>query len=379
MAEVQKLYPLKFKEVIRNYDFGDRNIPQLYPDKDLPKGEIIAETWEVTAHSDDSGRVINGPLRGKTLRGLVEEFGPELIGKEVYQSYGEKFPLLLKFLDAEQALEVQIHPKDEYAKENKLDELGKPEAWYILDAKPDSFLYWGTKEGVSEKDLRAVGPDEMEMRDLLMKVPVSQGDVLYVPPGKIHAIGSGIVLVEIQQTSDITIGPDYLFLSGQKIDEVSSQESFQMFLDQILLEEIPRNEALIPSLSYKVDKNRRTYLMASQYFSLEKLTLEEEWVINRDKPGDKNNFSIFTVLKGDVNVSWNQGTFDLSAGQTVLVPASVTGVQISPSERGTQLLKSYHPNLKVDVIEPLKQRGFTDKKVEALGGPSNQNDLKRLI
>lgn len=367
-----KLYPLQFKEVIRNYDYGDRNIAQLYPDKDLPEEEIIAETWEVTAHPDDSGRVINGPLRGKTLRGLVGKFGPQLVGKDAYQRYGEKFPLLPKLLDVEQTLEVQIHPKDKYAKENKLDELGKPEAWYILDAEPGVTLYWGTNEGVTKRDLQEIGPDERKMRDLLMEIPVKEGDVLYLPPGRVHAIRKDIVLFEIQQTSDVTIGPDYLFLSGKQVDEVRPEEAFEMFLDQISIENIGPKEATIPGISFPKGKNKLSYLLATKYFALEKVELNKELVLSRD-PGRK--FSIFTSLEGVISIGTKNFETRLYPGQTALIPACLSEISLTPSNGGAKLLKSYIPNLKEDIVKPLRKQGFSESKIAHLGGFGKQNDL----
>ncbi len=152
-----KLYPLKVKKLsgitiskIETY----LNFPQK---RTCPQEEVIAETREVTAHPDDPGEGANKPLKGKKLRKLMRDFGPLLVGQEFFNRYGEKFPPLLEFLDAKQTPEVQIHPSGDYAKDNGLDEFDKPEVWYVLEAHPDSFLYWGTKELVTKKSYSSEG------------------------------------------------------------------------------------------------------------------------------------------------------------------------------------------------------------------------------
>jgi len=377
MSSGRELYPLIFEEIIQDYEFGDRNIPKIFPEKNLPDQGIIAETWEISAHPDFPGLVKNGRLAGKTLPELIDSFGSELLGKNVIESY-DVFPLLLKFLDARETLEVQIHPDDEYAKSHELDRLGKPEAWYILKAEPEARLYWGTKDGVTEEQLRRVGPDEEKFRDYLMEIPVTSGDVIYLPPGTVHAIGKGIVLFEIQQTSDVTIGPDYLFCSGGKVDEVGPEESFKMFMDQLSMRDISREDVKIPPLSFSEGGNRFTYLLATPFFVLKKLNLKKELVFPATRDDKLDRFSILTCLSGRIKVESKGPEVYLSPGVTALIPAGLDGVDLRPVQGEAEVLESYVPNLRKDVFHPLLEHGFPADEVVALGGPG-ENELVQYL
>jgi len=379
MNSSPELYPLIFEEVIQDYEFGDRNIPRMFPEKDLPGQGIIAETWEVSAHPDFPGRVKNGVLAGKTLPELIDSYGTGLLGKDVADTCGGVFPLLLKFLDARETLEVQVHPDDEYAKSRGLDRMGKPEAWYILNAEPEASLYWGTREGVTEEQLRRVGPNEDKFRDYLMDIPVTSGDVIYLPPGTVHAIGKGIVLFEIQQTSDVTIGPDYLFCSGGKVDEVGPEESFEMFMDQLSVREISRDEVKIPPLSFSEGGNRFSYLLATPFFVLRKVNLKNELVLPASREDGSSRFSILTCLSGQLNVESEYSEVLLSPGVTGLMPAGLERVNLRPVQGEVEVLESYVPNIRKDVYKPLMEHGFSEDEVVALGGPGEKNGLAEYL
>lgn len=371
----RELYPLIFEEVIQDYGFGDRNIPRIFPGKDLPDQGIIAETWEVSAHPDFSGRVKNGGLAGKTLPDLIDSYKVELLGKDVIETYGDVFPLLLKFLDARETLEVQIHPDDEYAKSRELDRLGKPEAWYILEAEPEASLYWGTEDGVTKEQLKQIGPNEDKFRDYLMEVSVTGGDVIYLPPGTAHAIGKGIVLFEIQQTSDVTMGPDYLFCSGSKVDKVGPEESFEMFMDQLSVRDISRDEVKIPRLSFSEGGNQLTYLLATPFFTLKKLNIKKDLVLPTNREVKTDRFSILTCLSGQLKVESEGSDIHLSPGVTVLIPAGLGTVDLRPVKGGVEVLESFVPNLRKDVFQPLLKQGFSEDEIVALGGTGNKNGL----
>ncbi len=373
------LYPLRFEEIIQHYDFGNRKIAQLFPEKDLPEEGIIAETWEASAHPNFPGRVINGPLSGRTLPELVDSYGPGILGKSVDEKYGSLFPLLLKFLDARETLEVQVHPDDDYARSQGLDKLGKPEAWYILEAEPGAELFWRTKRGVTKETLRQVGPDEEKFFDHLMKVPVQQSDVIYLPPGTVHAIGKGIVMCEIQLTSDVTIGPDYLFCSGTKLESVRPEEAFEMFMDQIILKDVYESEAKIPPASFFEGGNQFTYLLATPYFALEKLELNQELNFCDSHYGVTDKFLIITELAGSTEILVKDWEVGLSPGHTALLPAAVKEARIRPGQRRAEILISYVPDLRKDVIAPLTSRGFSENQIVSLGGPGEDRGLSEML
>jgi len=369
---MEKLCPLKFEEGIRRYSFGDRKIPRLFPAKKLPGGRI-AETWEITAHPQQPGIAEKGPLKGATLSQLTKRFGPRLLGEELADRYGDLFPLLLKFLDARRSLSTQLHPDDEFVRQRGWDELGKPEAWYILRAEPQASLLWGLKEGGGKEDFRRIGPDERSCRDLLMEVPVQAGDVLYLPPGQVHAIGAGLVLFELQQTSDVTLGPDYVFRDGKRVEDFSPEESMRLFLSQLRSEYVSPDGAKISPLELREGDCKRTFTLASAPFALERLQVRGEYSLS---PAELGRFVVLTALNGGIQIFWKEGREDLLPGRTVLLPAELEKVRLEVKEGGAELLKSYVPQLRRDVIEPLREAGYGKEEIIGLGGPLWGNDLK---
>ena len=192
------LYPLTFRPIFKERVWGGRNLERLYR-KPLPPGVPIGESWEISDRPGDVSVIANGPLAGKDLHWLMENHAKELFGDAIVTS--ERFPLLIKILDAEEKLSLQVHPP-----EHKAAELGgepKTEMWYIADAKPDAELYVGLKRGVTREEFeRKIKAGEVA--DCFHRVSVKPGDVMFLPSGRVHAIGAGLVIFEIQQNSDTT-------------------------------------------------------------------------------------------------------------------------------------------------------------------------------
>lgn len=193
-------YPFKFRDVYKNYIWGGRNLELL--GKVLPDGKV-SESWEASCHEDGLSVIDNGEFSGKTLYELIKEKGKEILGEDIYKIHGDKFPILIKFIDANDKLSVQVHPDDEYAKKYEDNSLGKNEIWYIIDAMPKSKLICGLKDGMDkEKFKRAC--DEGKVECCLKYLEVSKGDIINIPSGMVHAIGEGLIIAEIQQNSNIT-------------------------------------------------------------------------------------------------------------------------------------------------------------------------------
>src|SRR3954470_20152606 len=192
------LYPLKFQPIFKERVWGGRNLERLYG-KQLPPAVPIGESWEITDRDGDVSQIANGPLAGKTLRWLMQEHGAQLLG-EASQATG-RFPLLIKILDAQEKLSIQVHPPAAVAKE--LGGEAKTELWYIADATPEADLYVGLKKGVTRQDFEgAITSGTVAER--VHRIPVRAGDVMFLPSGRLHAIGAGNVIFEIQQNSDTT-------------------------------------------------------------------------------------------------------------------------------------------------------------------------------
>jgi len=192
------LYPLTFHPIFKERVWGGRNLQSLY-NKQLPADVPIGESWEISDRPGDISIIANGPLAGKDLHWIVENHSEELLGNA--QPRTERFPLLIKILDAEEKLSLQVHPPA-----HKAVELGgepKTEMWYIASAKPGAELYVGLKRGVTRKEFEQRIKDG-EVADCFHRVPVNPGDIMFLPSGRVHAIGAGLVIFEIQQNSDTT-------------------------------------------------------------------------------------------------------------------------------------------------------------------------------
>ncbi len=199
---MSELYPLLFEPVLKHYRWGGRNLERLFG-RVLPGG-VTAESWEIAGHRDGMTLVANGPLAGTSLSELHARYGLELIGRNSsWAQRRDKFPLLVKLLDANRPLSVQVHPTDAYAAIHENDELGKSEMWIVLHAEPDAELILGVTQGTTEANFeRAISGNDLDRR--LHRLHVSAGDFVCVPSGSLHAILGGIVLAEIQQNSNVT-------------------------------------------------------------------------------------------------------------------------------------------------------------------------------
>ncbi len=196
------LYPLTFTPVLRDYIWGGRNLEKLYG-RPLPPGRT-AESWEISGHPTASTTVDAGPLRGRSLPDVLAELGADLVGTHAgWALERNKFPLLVKLLDAEKRLSVQVHPTDDYALVHENGELGKTEMWYVLHARPGAQLILGLRPGVTPEAFRQAIADNT-LETWLHHLPVKAGDAVFVPAGTVHAILEGVVVTEIQQNSDTT-------------------------------------------------------------------------------------------------------------------------------------------------------------------------------
>jgi len=198
---IQELYPLTFDPVFKDYVWGGRNLAEKLG-RQIPEG-VVAESWEIAAHPHGSSLINNGPLAGQTLTDAMELWGEALIGSNSQQALElGKFPLLIKLLDANRWLSVQVHPDDTYGLANE-GEFGKTEMWIVLEAEPGAEIIYGFTRGVNvERYAAEVAADRAA--DSLHRLPVKKGDVIFVPAGAIHALGPGIIVAEIQQNSDTT-------------------------------------------------------------------------------------------------------------------------------------------------------------------------------
>lgn len=321
-----ELYPLRFDPLLKRYIWGGRRLGSLL-EKLLGDGDDYAESWEVADHGRDQTTVAAGPLKWKTLGEIVATHGKELFGRH---PAAERFPLIFKFLDCRRVLSVQVHPDDAAGALLDPPDLGKTEAWLILHAEPGSYVYAGLKRGFNRAAVeREISRGTLEL--CLHRLEPKAGDCIFIPAGMIHAVGPGLLVAEIQQASDTTfrlfdwnrLGPD--------------DKPRQLHVEQALA---ATNFNLGPALPQQPQSTERPYverLVACEKFVLDRWNLERPQAIGGDE-----RFHIVSVLRGSVQVAGDTLGEPLRVGQTMLVPASIGPVGLTPSPQA-QLLDMYLP------------------------------------
>ena len=326
-----KWYPLKLVPQPSERLWGGSRLKTFVPGfETLQNKEPIGEAWLVYAEN----KIANGELAGQTLQQVATKYGADVLGTKSVTRYGDKVPLLAKFLDPSQWLSIQVHPDDAYAlsKEAHTGYLGKTEAWVVLDAKPDSQIIWGFKQDVTQQQVReAIIKGSLEQ--LLNYVSVKTGDVIYNPAGTIHALGPDVFIFEIQQSSDLT----YRLYDFNRKD--SSGRLRELHMDKAL--EVSSLE--VSSLS----SNRQTVspirvsdevteLLRSEFF------VAEKWDIRKslEAKTDLASLEILTVIHGKLELSWQNERLILSRAESVVLPASLGGYSLSGD---ATMLRCYVP------------------------------------
>jgi mannose-6-phosphate isomerase len=289
-----------------------------------------SETWVVSAVKGSESIVLNGENKGLTLPEVVERYGADFLGKKNTQKFGKDFPLLIKFIDARQDLSIQVHPDDELSKKRH-NKMGKNEMWYVVDADRGSQLIAGFTHKTDVADYAKKVADGSIENDL-NKVNVVEGDCFYIPAGRVHGIGAGMVIAEIQQTSDVT----YRIYDYMRRDRDGNLRELhtELALDAINFDDITDN----PKVSYTEERDAVIPLVKSPFFTTNELKLSKSFV--RDYTGI-DSFRVYMCLNGECAFLSpdGQGIF-LHDGESLVVPASTPSVTIVPDEQA-KLLESY--------------------------------------
>ena len=320
------LYPLRFRPILRRYLWGGRRLEDGLG-KHLAPGNDWAESWEICDRGTDQSVVEFGPLAGTTLGQLVTQRGDELLGRHHPQP---AFPLLLKFLDACQTLSVQVHPDD--ARAEKLDppDSGKTEAWVVLEAKPGSLIYAGLKTGVDRTAL-AEAIRQGRCADCLHSCEPSPGDCIFVPAGTVHALGAGLLVAEIQQSSDVT----YRLFDWNRVG--TDGKPRPLHIEQGLDAVDFRRGPVMPKQPRPTERPQVSRLVECKQFVLDR------WEFDSPLPTDDDRrCHVLAVLKGGVQIEGDPLSATLSRGDVVLLPASLGGVSLTPQGKAT-LLDAYLP------------------------------------
>ncbi len=296
-----KLYPLTFTPIYKPKVWGGTRLAQLFC-RELP-GCAIGESWDVTAHLHGMSIVDRGGLAGKSLAELLLMYRDELVGAAGLNPQG-KFPLLLKLIDAQDKLSVQVHPDDAYVLKHTKESWGKTEMWYIVACQPDAWIIWGLKQGVTKRDLNlALKSGGTAILDCLNRVPVQPGELYPISAGLVHALGAGVMVAEIQQNSDTT----YRLYDWDRPDQTGR------------LRELHVKDALAV-IDFSPAALERSYQLERcfRHFRLEVLDkpVQERLVLNE-------RFQILTALGGGAEVTWQDGIIVLQSGQSCLLPAAL--------------------------------------------------------
>lgn len=319
------LYPLKFKPVYHQKIWGGRLLESFYY-RDLPPGKI-GESWDVAAHPHGMSIVENGSLAGSSLEELCQLYGSRLLGEHVMALDLGKFPLLVKIIDANDNLSVQVHPDDQFARLHEFGELGKTEMWYVLAAEPGGKIVYGLAPGIT-KERFMTGIHEGKILECLQEVEVAEGDVFPIPAGLVHALGQGVMVVEVQQNSDTT----YRVYDWDRLENgVPRKLHIEKALAVIDFDTQSQLEMVTGSQSGTARDN---ILVANEYFVVERIQIEE---VTSPTYVEKR-FHILINLTSPVQVTGNGVTIDLNPGESCLIPAEITTYKI---QGHSTLLRAY--------------------------------------
>ena len=325
------MYPLKFEPILKQTLWGgDKIIPFKHLNETLPN---VGESWEVSAVEGSESVVANGADKGYTLPEMVRKYKEELVGEANYARFGNKFPLLIKFIDAKLDLSIQVHPGDELAKKRH-NSFGKNEMWYVIAADKGAKLISGFAEEITPKEYK----DRVHngtFAEVLQTCAIEPGDVFYVPAGRVHGIGAGAFVAEIQQTSDITYR---IFDYNRKDKDGKSRELHtSQAMDAINFSDVQDDFRT----EYERVQNEPVEMVASPYFTTSVYDMTEEITCDYS---ELDSFVIFICVEGSCRLTDdNQNEITLRAGETVLLPAAVQEVTIVPDRKSTRLNSSHIP------------------------------------
>jgi len=315
------LYPLKFKPIIKDKIWGGPKLRDVLGKKASDKA---GESWELSGVSGDISVVENGFLVGNTLDEIVEIYMGELLGDKIYERFGLEFPLLIKFIDAADFLSIQVHPDDAMARERH-NSHGKSEMWYIVESDKGELIAGFNRELDKESYLSHV--KKGSLKEIINREDVIPGDIYYMPAGRVHAIGAGVLLAEIQQTSDVT----YRIYDWDRTDDKGNPRELH-------------TELALDAIDFKFHKKYKTdYLPVTNSTSTAVDTsFFTTGVIKLDKPVEKDfnlidSFVIYMCMEGEVGITYQGGLETIKKGETVLIPADLKNLVIVPAEASTLL------------------------------------------
>lgn len=330
MEEVREgLYPMKFRPILKDKIWGGSKMKTFF-NKEYAPLPNAGESWELSGVEGDISIVANGYLAGNSLQELTEVYMGDLVGDKIFDRFGVEFPLLIKFIDACDDLSIQVHPNDELSK-TRHNAYGKTEMWYVIQADKGAKLISGFNKKLDQETyLKHLKDNTLE--DILNSEEVKAGDVFFIPAGRVHAIGKGLLLAEIQQTSDVTYR---IYDYNRKDAEGNTRELHtELALDAIDFTYHENYKTI-----YEATKNESSELVDCKYFTTNLLQLDKS--IEKDYH-DLDSFIIYIALDGDFSIEYGSGyELKVNKGDTVLIPASLEDFRLSPKNDEVKLLEVY--------------------------------------
>jgi mannose-6-phosphate isomerase len=303
-----ELYPMVFEPILKDRIWGGTKLKTDLGKTNLPT-DTTGESWELSAVPGDVSVVKEGAYAGKPLSELLEKFPEEILGSKIHIQFGTQFPLLFKFLDAREDLSIQVHPNDELAKERH-NSFGKTEMWYVMQADEGARIIVGFKHKSSADEyVQHLG--DKNLIEILNEVPVKKGDVFFLETGTIHAIGAGIVIAEIQQTSDIT----YRIYDWDRVD--ANGKGRELHVQQAL--DAMNYNTTETQKYYAQEPNKSNVMVDCPYFTTSFLPLDGNAAVSKDG----NSFTVYICTEGDFSVAFDEKKYDFSKGDTILIPAAL--------------------------------------------------------
>ena len=306
---------IKFRPILKQVLWGGNKI---IPFKQLDaEMEQVGESWEVSGVKDNESIVANGQYEGMKLNDLVALLKGDLVGKENYERFGNEFPLLIKFIDASKQLSIQVHPNDKQAKAKGLKR-GKTEMWYVMESAPDATLLSGLKRAITPEEYKAMVENDT-ITDALCEYRVGEGDVFYLPAGRIHSIGTGTFLAEIQETSDVT----YRIYDFKRKDK---DGNYRQLHTEVAAECIDYSVENDYRTKYEARKNEGVELAQCTHFTTSVYDLDEPMLLDYS---ELDSFVVLIALSGECTLSTGDAETQLRAGETVLLPATTQTLNVS--------------------------------------------------
>ena len=308
-----KIYPLQFNPILKERIWGGE---KLKTELNKPiTSNITGESWEISTVKGDVSIIANGDLKGKSFLDVINDNPNEILGTEVYARFGKEFPLLFKYLDAREDLSIQVHPNDALAKKRH-DSFGKTEMWYIMQADEDARIIVGFKENSNAAEYLE-NLENKTLLSILDDVKVKSGDVFFLETGTVHAIGAGLVVAEIQQTSDIT----YRLYDFDRVDANGATRELHV---DLALDAINYNVTETKK-EYSKDINKSNVVVDCPYFTTNYIPLDGTITVKKDG----KSFTVYMCIEGQFEIDYNDTVYKYKKGDTVLIPAGISELIIS--------------------------------------------------